>query len=138
MILKTRRRARTHGMPEISLTPLIDTALVLLVIFIISTPMMHNSLKVNLPKGHMQEEQTGAQQDLVISVDAHKTVMLNGKELSLEELIPELERIIGTQKDQKVFIHCDRELPYGFVYKIADSIKYLAGVEHVVLSAEKA
>jgi biopolymer transport protein ExbD len=138
-MLRSRRKTRVHASPEISLTPLIDTALVLLVIFIIATPMMHNSLKVNLPKGYMKEEQQGAQaEDLVVSVDAHKVIMLNGKKVSLESLIPELEQKIGTKKDQKVYIHCDKDLPYGFAYTVADSIKYLAGVEHVVLSAEKA
>ena len=51
------RRAAKH-MPEISLTPLIDTALVLLVIFMVATPIMKNSLTIDLPKGHMKEEKS--------------------------------------------------------------------------------
>lgn len=139
-MLRSRRKMRVHTSPEISLTPLIDTALVLLVIFIIATPMMHNSLKVNLPKGYMKEEQQGPQaKDLVISINVNKEIMLNGKRISLDNLIPELEQKIDTKKDQQVFIYCDEDVLYGFAYTVADSIKYLAGIEHVVfLSAKKA
>ena len=46
-----RRRLRRVTLPEISLTPLIDTALVLLVIFMVATPMMRNAIHIDLPEG---------------------------------------------------------------------------------------
>ena len=58
-----RRRARPSPQ-EISLTPLIDTALTLLIIFMVTTPMMHNAIKVNLPQGKSNE--AGGQQELVV------------------------------------------------------------------------
>lgn len=144
MIGKARRRKTAQQTPEISLTPLIDTALVLLVIFMIATPMMQNSLKVNLPKGYMKEDQQEtAQENLVVAINQdtityEHTIALNGKKLSMAELIPAIEQKIGNKKDQKIYIECDEKVRYGFLFEIADKIKYLAGVEHVILSAQKA
>ncbi len=144
MIRASRRRKSAHQTPEISLTPLIDTALVLLVIFMIATPMMQNSLKVNLPKGYMKEDQQEtAQENLVVAInqdlkaDEH-IIALNGKKVSFAELVPAIEQKIGTKKDQKIYIECDEKVRYGFLFEVADKIKYLAGVEHVILSAQKA
>ena len=52
------RRRQMVSMKEISLTPLIDTALTLLIIFMITAPMMQNSIKVQLPKGKAKEADT--------------------------------------------------------------------------------
>ena len=45
------RRRRLQAMNDVSLTPLIDTALTLLIIFMVATPMMRNSIRVTLPSG---------------------------------------------------------------------------------------
>ena len=59
-----KKRTRRFSTPEISLTPLIDTALTLLVIFMITAPMIHNGIKVDLPQGNSKE--VGSQQELVV------------------------------------------------------------------------
>ena len=61
-----RRRRKTGCLvPEITLTPLIDTALTLLIIFMVTTPMMHNAIKVNLPRGNVKEDR-GSKQELIV------------------------------------------------------------------------
>ena len=54
MILK-RRRKKAVAINDIPLTPLIDTALTLLIIFMVTTPMMQNAIKVTLPEGQAKE-----------------------------------------------------------------------------------
>ena len=63
-----RRRRTSAREPEITLTPLIDTALTLLIIFMVTTPMIHNAIKVNLPRGRVKED-VGATQDLCVYIE---------------------------------------------------------------------
>lgn len=139
-MLSSRRRSRraARHMPEISLTPLIDTALVLLVIFMVATPIMKNSLTINLPKGHMKEEQKGSMTAAVVSIDAKERLRLNDDVVSLEVLLDKVSRHAKQSKDGKVYVHCDQKASSGTLVQVIDAIKYVAGVEHVVLSTDRA
>lgn len=132
-----RRRRKEGGMPEVSLTPLIDTALVLLVIFMVSTPMMQNSLNVDLPTGQMNEGATLSDNSLVVTIDAHNVLYFQKKPMNLDELCKELGRLVKESRDNKVYVNCDKNVSSGLLIKVIDSMKYIAGVEHVVLPTEK-
>ena len=68
------KRSQATGIPEITLTPLIDTALTLLVIFMVTSPLINNAIKVDLPKGNAQEAQ-GVQEDLVVHIDKQRSYL---------------------------------------------------------------
>ncbi len=126
-------------MPEISLTPLIDTALVLLVIFMVATPIMHNSIAIDLPQGAMQEDKSSLSSSaLVVSIDAEQRIHLNEEPFSLTSLCTELQKRAERLHENKVYVHCDQKVPAGTLVKVIDSIKFVAGIEHVVLTTEKA
>lgn len=126
-------------MPEVSLTPLIDTALVLLVIFMIATPIMQNSINIDLPQGQMKEETGSATKNaLVLSIDAQQILRLNGDQYEFDALLQELAKRARDLKENKVYVHCDQKVPSGSLVKIIDSIKFVSGVEHVVLTTERA
>ena len=137
MSLSRRRRRKEVGMPEVSLTPLIDTALVLLVIFMVSTPMMQNSLNVDLPSGQMSEGGTLSDNSLVVTIDAQNVLYFQKKAMSLDEICAELGQLIKASRENKVYINCDKNVSSGLLIKVIDSMKYIAGVEHVVLPTEK-
>lgn len=132
------RRRKVHAMPEISLTPLIDTALVLLVIFMIATPIMQNSLNIDLPQGYMKEGSDASASSLILSIDSQNRYRLNNELFSRDALLEELARRVKLSKESTVYVHCDQAVSSGSLVKIIDSIKYIAGVEHVVLSTERA
>ncbi len=136
-MITRRRRKRKRGLPEVSLTPLIDTALVLLVIFMVTTPIMHNSLKIDLPEGNMKEEKDPAISSFVVSITQGDKIQLNGKRYSLEGVLNELAKKVKTAKDKRVYVDCDKKVSSGMLIKVIDSIKYIAGVEHVILSTER-
>ena len=133
-----RRRKGMHAMPEISLTPLIDTALVLLVIFMIATPIMQNSLNIDLPQGNMKEAAGASSSSLILTIDAQQRLRLNDQVYSREALLEELGNRVKLSKESKVYVQCDQSVPSGSLVKIIDSIKYISGVEHVVLTTERA
>jgi biopolymer transport protein ExbD len=132
----TRRSSGSHQ-PEISLTPLIDTALVLLVIFMVATPIMKNSLKIDLPKGYMKEDKQSNSHAPVVTLKGQE-VRLNDEPLSLEALLEKLSKEIKNSKAGKVYVQCDVNVSSGTLVNIIDSIKYVAGVENVVLSTDRA
>ena len=133
-----RRRLRTQAMPEITLTPLIDTALVLLVIFMVATPIMQNSLNIDLPEGQMQEDAQQSKDPVLVTIDDKESFFLNGSQHSLDDLLKELVEKMKLAEDKKVILQCDQKVSSGTLVKTIDSIKYVAGVEHVVLSTERA
>ena len=137
MNIGRRRRKKLH-LPEVSLTPLIDTALVLLVIFMIATPIMHNSLNIDLPKGQMKEDAGQQSANLVVAIDSHERITLNEMPYTFDGLLQELASQVKRSKENKVYVNCDQRVSSGALVKIIDSIKYVAGVEHVVLSTERA
>ncbi len=136
-MITRRKRRRKQSLPEISLTPLIDTALVLLVMFMIATPIMHNSLKIDLPEGNMKEEKDPSVSSFVVSITQGDKVQLNGKPYSFDDLLNALAKEVKTAKDKRVYVCCDKKVSSGMLVKVIDSIKYIAGVEHVILSTEQ-
>ena len=73
---KRRRGRRQLMMPEITLTPLIDTALTLLIIFMVTAPTIHNALKFDLPKGESQEGGKDTS-ELIVRIDKTGTISFN-------------------------------------------------------------
>lgn len=130
------RRRRASLMGDLSMTPLIDTALTLLVIFMIATPMIQNAIRVSLPKGKAKED-AGTRQEIVVYVDKDKKIFFNGNEIKHPELVDALKKRIGDQKDKMVFVKADQAVPYGNVLELVDHIKVVGGISHVVLATQK-
>lgn len=132
-----RRRKRETRLPEVTLTPLIDTALVLLVIFMVATPIMHNSLEIDLPSGNMKEGADTTSTSLMVEISSQEKLLLNGKSYAFDDLLTALAKKVKETKDTRVYVNCDRKVSSGMLVKVIDSIKYVAGVEHVILSTER-
>lgn len=135
---KRRSRGRTVGIPEIPMTPLIDVALTLLVIFMITTPMVQNVIKVELPSSRMNEAETQVQQELIVYVDKDQKIYLNGKQYSLDLLLTELQKIIKKDAEEVVFVKADLAVPYGKVIDLVDTLKVSGGIKYVALATQRA
>lgn len=130
------RRRHSADLLDISLTPLIDTALTLLVIFMIATPMIQNAIRVSLPKGKAKEDQ-GALQELVVYVDKDRKIYFNGTELTTANLINQLKDRVQSNQNKMVYVKADQEVSYGTVLELVDQIKVIGGISHVVLATQK-
>ena len=134
---KISLHASHSAMPEISLTPLIDTALVLLVIFMITTPMMHNALKLTLPKGQVNDT-VQAPVPITVSITQADELFVDDQLVSQAELVQVLQQKIGDMKAQPVYVYGDESISYAKLMQVLDSIKYIAGVDDVILATSKA
>lgn len=130
------RRAKPLALPEISLTPLIDTALVLLVIFMVATPIVHNAIKVQLPTGKASEINSTIQ-DLVVYLDKDRNIFVNDQAVKKDNLMATLEKKLQAGPDQTVFVKADQSVAYGTVVELVDEIKYVGGVKYVALATQK-
>ena len=136
MALQKRRRKTPSAINDIPLTPLIDTALTLLIIFMVTTPMMQNAIKVTLPEGKAKED-GGAKQDLIVYIDQQKKMFFNGLPVTHDSLISTIKRTVK-DKESTVFVKADKKVPYGDVIQVVDEIKVAGGVRYVALATQKA
>lgn len=133
-----RRSRKAIVMPEVSLTPLIDTALTLLVIFMITTPMMNNVIKVELPSSKVDEMDSHVQQETIVYIDAKGELHLNGQNLNLQSIIKELQKLGQQKKIEMVFVKADQSVEYGKVIDLVDTIKMAGGIKYVALATKRA
>lgn len=132
-----RLRRQRNMLNDLSLTPLIDTALTLLIIFMIAAPMMQNAIRITLPKGAAKED-AGVVQEVIVSIDKNGTLFLNEEKVtSNDELIKQIVTAIGSQKEKTVFVRADQGASYGRVIELVDSIKTVGGIKYVALATSK-
>lgn len=132
-----RRNKRSHAaIPEITLTPLIDTALTLLIIFMVTSPMINNGIKVDLPQGKVQEVQ-GIQEDIIVHVDKQRHVYVNGDPVKQDQFIAHLKKKVGNQKHKTVFVKGDGDVAYKDVINLVEEIKLVGGIDRVALATKK-
>ena len=133
-----RRNRKPVTMAEVSLTPLIDTALTLLVIFMITTPMMNNVIKVELPSSQVDEMDSKVTQETIVYIDKQQKLHLNGAQLTLEAIVKELQKLNKQKQIEMVFVKADQSVEYGKVIDLVDTIKMAGGIKYVALATKRA
>jgi len=130
---RNRRHSR-KPMSDINVTPFVDVMLVLLVVFMVTAPMMTVAVPVDLPKtqAHTLNQD---KEPLVISLDADGKIYLQDKKMELDDLVPKLKAITGTNPDARIFVRGDKGIPYGRVVEVMGTISS-AGYTKVALVAE--
>jgi len=105
-------------MSDINVTPLVDIMLVLLIVFIITAPVIHQAFRLNLPKEHAQKQEL-QQDDVTIEISGAGALSLNGKPLPEEALLAALQSI-GQQKgnDTKIHLHADQTTQYTNIARV--------------------
>jgi biopolymer transport protein TolR len=124
-----RKKELFGSIPELSMTPLIDVAWTLLVVFIIASPVIHHNIKVNLPKGQVHEVKT-TNKSTIISLDKNLKIYFNSTPVSKKQLLVALAQL--QNKQETVFIQADADITYGTVIELISEIKK-AGISHVAM-----
>jgi biopolymer transport protein ExbD len=132
--MRDRNRARAGLISGINITPLTDVVLVLLVIFMIATPLLIRSeIKVNLPRTATAE--AAAQKTIVVTIDATGNVYVDGARTALAQLAPTLSATLVKRPNAPVIIMGDRDVRYDLVVRVLE-IARTSGVNKLSLAVE--
>lgn len=119
-------------MAEINITPLTDVFLVLLIIFMITTPLIMNSgIKIKMPR--TQALPSLSEQDVIIAISASEKYFVNNTEVPKERLTDYLKEMKITGK--LVVVQADKMLTHGTVMAALDAAK-MAGAEKLAIATE--
>lgn len=121
---------------DINVTPLVDVMLVLLIIFMITAPMLHQGIEVALPQAEAEAMALRVDDPLVLSVNRDGLVYVQDEPIHPSQLIERLTPLIEARDDDTVFLKGDRELPYGQIIEVLD-ILHRGGIEHVGMVTER-
>ncbi len=110
---------------DINMTPMIDILLVLLIIFMVITPLTPHGLEALAPEPPDKKNQPPPDQDrtVVIIIDKDKKMHINNEDTDMDKLGPRLEQIFKTRAERVVFVKGDPDLEYQTVARAIDIAK---------------
>ncbi|MCC6131273.1 MAG: protein TolR [Acidobacteria bacterium] len=123
------------ALSDINVTPLVDVMLVLLIIFMVTAPMLHQGIDVALPKSVSHNLPKTPEEPLILSITKNQSYYLNETPVPKTELKDRLSRIMRSRKDKAVYLKADRNLPYGVVVETMDALNRI-GVESLGMVTE--
>jgi len=114
----TGKLGKTTLNADINVTPLVDVCLVLLIIFMVVTPMLQKGVPINLPVTNTPEKTPDTEKQLQISVKADGTVYLGPNVVRKDQVQSELEQIHQRTPDREVAVKGDKLVKYGDVVDV--------------------
>src|SRR5437867_340734 len=124
------QRQNLSTLSEINITPLLDLAFVLLIIFMITTPLLESSMNLVIPSSNASNPPINTSQVQTVSIDRNQTIRFNNQVVNLETLTPRLAQLKQTNPDVAIVIRPDRELPVQKLIALMDALQS-AGITKV-------
>ena len=118
--------------------PMADIMLVLLIIFMVVTPMLQKGVSVDMAKVDNAQDMQDADKDdaIIIAVTRDGNTYLGSSKVQLDEITGKVKDLIANRLDKTVFVRSDSRAKYGDVVKAVDEVRS-AGVDHLGLLTEK-
>jgi biopolymer transport protein ExbD len=111
------------SLSEINITPLLDLAFVLLIIFMITTPLLENSMSLIIPSSGVKNAAVPATQVQTISIDRNESIRFNNQVVDLDSLSAQLAELKRANPDVAVVIRPDRDLPVQKLVTLMDALQ---------------
>jgi biopolymer transport protein ExbD len=131
---KKHQKGQLKG--DINVTPLVDVVLVLLIIFMVVTPMITSGVQVDLPRTANHSKKPDDGKDIIVAVARNKMVYLNRQPV----LIKDVPRIIEDEKrrfpEKTIYLKGDSQVSYGTVRDVMEAINKV-GIEDIMLGTEE-
>ncbi len=124
---------------DINVTPMVDVMLVLLIIFMVITPMLQNKVNVDLAKTHSAEPLPDADHEdtVKVAITRDGKVYLGANQVVMADLGPKAQDLLQNKPNKTVYIRADQRARYGMVMDAIDNLR-TAGVDQVAFLTEPA
>ena len=117
------QRQNLSTLSEINITPLLDLAFVLLIIFMITTPLLESSSNLVIPSSGAANPPIKSSQVQIVSIDRSQTIRFNNQVIDLKALTGRLTELKQKNPDIAVVIRPDRDLPVQKLIAVMDALK---------------
>jgi biopolymer transport protein ExbD len=117
------QRNNLSTLSEINITPLLDLAFVLLIIFMITTPLLESSMNLVIPSSGQKNPPINSSQIQTISIDRTETIRFNNQVVEPDALTAQLVELKKSNPDFAVLIRPDRELPVQKLISLMDALQ---------------
>ena len=129
------QRQSLSTLSEINVTPLLDLAFVLLIIFMITTPLLESIMNLVIPSSGAKNPPINRSQVQTISIDRTDTIRFNNQAVDLATLITRLTELRAANPDVAIVIRPDRELPVQKLIGLMDAVQR-AGITKVGIATK--
>jgi biopolymer transport protein TolR len=124
---------------EINVTPMVDVMLVLLIIFMVVTPMLQKGISVDMAQVNSPEQMPDADKEdaLLVSITRDGTVFFGSDKVTdIDSLTTKVKDRLANKPDKRVYVKADMRAKFGSVVKVVDSVR-AAGVDDLGLLTEQ-
>lgn len=129
------QRQSLSTLSEINVTPLLDLAFVLLIIFMITTPLLESSMNLVIPSSSAKNPAINTSQVRTVSIDRNDTIRFNNQVIDLETLTTQLTQLKQSNPDVAIVIRPDRDLPVQKLIGVMDALQR-AGITKVGIATK--
>jgi len=129
------QRQNLSTLSEINITPLLDLAFVLLIIFMITTPLLESSMNLVIPSSGTKNPPINMSQVETVSIDRTDVIRFNNQTISLETLTTQLVQLKQANPDVAIVIRPDHDLPVQKLVAVMDALQR-AGVTKVGIATK--
>lgn len=123
---------------DINVTPMVDVMLVLLIIFMVITPMLQKGQNVQMAKTNnpIAMEDADKEDAVLVAITREGKIWLDVEQVSIETLGPKVQDKLANRSNKEIFIKADQAAKYGVVVEVVDAVR-TAGVDQVGLLTEQ-
>ena len=132
--LNSKMHKKNKIISQINVTPFVDVMLVLLIVFMITAPLLTVGVSVDLPKTKASQLNTKGD-PIIISIKKNGDLFIQEREIDSLKLLPRLKAISSGNKNLKIYVRGDKNVPYGLVLDTIAKIKG-SGFKKVALVAK--
>ena len=120
-----RSHSQGHALAELNITPLLDLVVVLLIIFMITTPLMEQQLPVDLPKATTSLPTTmpDPKSILTLTLSRDGSVLLGSEKVTIDQLTPRLTQRKARDPELVVSLRADSSLPYEKIFRALEAVR---------------